>query len=337
MRKLKSFFLLLAFLSAVAFLFAGCSTPHQLSTSVVPNTGGTINPSAGTFEGKVTLIANPAQYYKFIGWAGDASGNTNPLTVNMNSNKQIVAQFSKITYDIQIKSNPSDGGMVRPDSGTYEAGTRVNITATPANGYRFAQWGTDASGSTNPLSILVDKDMDITGNFIKQYKLAVSADPTSGTVSPNGGVYDAGAPVNLTAIPAFPYAFKNWVGADNNSINPTNVTMNADKSVSVTFVQLTKKTAVQKNNDGQKYSVGNVPIDLKQFEWVEGAIDCGTFPRVHVYIQGPDGTNIKDFGSIGQANFRIMAQISGIYSIIVEPNAVYGAFWNIGYTVYGLQ
>jgi hypothetical protein len=291
----------------------------------------------GKFKGgsKVTIVANPAQYYKFDYWAGGAAENTNPLTINMNSDKQIVAQFSKIMYAVQVKFNP-DEGNVHPDSGTYEAGNRITITATPAAGYRFVNWSTDASGSTNPLSILVDKDMVITGKFIKQYKLAVSADPNSGTVSPNGGTYDAGAPVSLTATPAFPYAFKNWVGADNNNINPTNVTMNADKSVSVTFIQLTKKKTGQKDDGGNIYSGGNVPIDLNQFEWVEGTIDCGTFPQVHVYIQGPDGKNIKDFGSLGQANFRIMAPVSGKYSVIIVPNGVYGAIYNVTYTVYGV-
>ncbi len=80
----------------------------------------------------------------------------------------------------------------------------------------------------------------ITGNFVKQYKLTVSTDPKSGRVNPNGGNYDASTPVNLIATPVFPYAFKNWVGTDNNNINPTNVTMNADKSVTAVFAECTK-------------------------------------------------------------------------------------------------
>jgi len=322
-------------MSVIAIMFAGCAAqPHQLSTSVVPTTGGTISPSTGTFKGEVTLVANAAQYYKFVGWAGDASGNTNPLTVKMNSDKQIVAQFSKLTYTAQIRSNPSDGGTVRPDSGTYEAGNQVTITATPATGYRFDHWGTDASGSTNPLSLLVDNNKVITANFVKQYHLSVSVDPTFGTVSPNGGLYDANSIVNLTATPVFPYAFGNWVGADNNNIDPTTMTMNTDKSVSVTFVKLTERRSGQ---DGKHLcnGFGTVSIALNQGEWVEGTIDCGTFPQLHVYIQAPDGTNIKDFGNLGQANFRIVAPVSGTYSIIVQANFVYCGDYHVAYTVYG--
>lgn len=342
MWKAKSFCLVVAVMFLVAFISAGCGPPpdYQLSTSIVPTGGGTISPSTGTFTGgsKVTLMASPAQYYKFVGWAGDAAGNTNPLTISMNANKQIVAQFTKLTYTVEVKCNPSSGGTVYPDRITSEAGERVSITATPADGYRFVNWSTDASGNTNPLTILVDKNKVITGNFIKQYKLSVSAEATFGTVSPNGGNYDEGATVTLTASPEFPYAFNTWVGTNNNNANPTDVTMNADKSVSVEFVQLTKKTATPIQESGHVASgYGTVAIDLNEFEWVEGTIDCGTFPQVHVYIQGPDGDNIKDFGSLGKANFRVMAPVSGRYSVIVVANFVYGAYYNVAYTVYGLQ
>lgn len=340
MTRLKGFLMLIASMAAAATLLAGCSSPHQLSTSVVPSAGGTISPSKGTFEGKVTLLANPAQYYRFVSWAGDASGNTNPLTVSMNSDKQIVAQFEKVKYTVRVESNPSDGGTVRPDSGQYEAGNRVLVTASPASGYRFVQWGTDASGNTNPLSVLIDRDVVITGDFVRQYKLAVSADPNSGTVSPNGGVYDAGTLVSLAATPGFPYAFRNWVGADDNNANPTKVIMNADRSVSANFVKLAKNTQTPLQKSGNTYEMATIPIDLSQSEWVEGTIDCdAAFPPQEVYIQGPDGQKIKDLGRPGHAGFQFRAPVAGTYTVVVRANYIstWGTNYNLAYTVYGLQ
>jgi len=338
--KLKRFLALIACTATVAVLFSGCSTPHQLSTSVVPVAGGTISPSAGTFKGKVTLIASPAQYYKFVGWGGDASGSKNPLTLKMDSNKHVVAQFAKLTFTVELKSNPPDGGILRPDSGTYEAGTTIMITATPANGYRFVQWGTDASGSSNPQSIFIDKDMVITGNFIRQYKLTVSVDPKLGTVSPNGGTYDAGSTVELTATPLFPYAVKNWAGVDNYNINHANVTMTTDKSVSVDFVQLTKKTETPIQKSGKTYGIATIPIDLNQSEWVEGTIDCDVaLPAQEVYIEGPDGQKVKDIGRPGHASFQFQAPVAGRYTVVVRANYIstWGTNYNVTYTVYGLQ
>jgi hypothetical protein len=91
-----------------------CSTKtHQLSTSVDPIGAGYINPSAGNFKSDVILFVTPAQNYKFDRWAGDASGTSNPLTVTMNSDKQIVAQFSKIT------TTPNIVPSARCRDGTY--------------------------------------------------------------------------------------------------------------------------------------------------------------------------------------------------------------------------
>jgi uncharacterized repeat protein (TIGR02543 family) len=41
----------------------------------------------------VTLKATPAFLYVFTGWSGSASGKTNPLTITMDGNKQIKANF----------------------------------------------------------------------------------------------------------------------------------------------------------------------------------------------------------------------------------------------------
>jgi hypothetical protein len=356
MKQLRSLFAFIIIL--LALVTTSCASDRTLTISATPNNYGTVSgavsPSGGTYKNgaEVTLVANPANNnYEFSGWAGDISNSTNRITIKMNSNKNIVATFKIKRPYLQLSVSPSGSGTLDPNSGSYDAGNQIKITATPKDGFRFVQWGGSATGNTNPLSVLMDMDKTITANFIKQYKLTVV--PTSGgTVSPNGGIYDSGTVVKLTATPVFPYSFENWAGADDKSINPTTAAINADNSVSVTtkvtmtsnksvsmnFVQLTKKTLTPIQKAEALHSqLGTVPIDLNQYEWVEGTIDCGTFPQLHVYIQGPDGKNIKDFGSIGQANFRIMAPISGKYSVIVVPNGVYGGNYNVTYTVYGLQ
>jgi len=323
----------------LALTFSSCFSTHPLSTSVVPSGSGTISPSSGSFHGTVTLVATPAQYYEFSGWAGAASGNTNPLTVTMNSDKQIVAQFTKIQYPVQVASNIPNGGTVSPGSGTYEAGTTITINATPANGYRFLNWGTDATGNTNPLNMVINAKKVITANFIKQYTLSVSTDPNAGIVSQNGGNFDAGTTINLTATPVFPYAFENWTGADDNNINPTTVTMNADKSVSASFVPLKKQPPVQ--NSGNTYRTATISINLNKYEWVQGTVnlpDTG-LPAHAAYIQGPDGNKIKDFTTVGTDSFQIMASVSGTYTIDIEANFMssWGTNYNVTYTVYVQQ
>jgi len=315
------------------FVLTGCSPKtYNLSTSVAPNGGGTISPSGGPFQGKVTLVATPAQNYEFIGWAGAASGNTNPLTVTMNSDKQIVAQFKRLQSSVQITLNPPDGGTVRPVGGMYDSGSTVSFTVTPASGYRFLNWGTDASGSTNPLNMVINTNKVIVANFIKQYSLTVSADPNAGTVSSKGGIYDAGAKINLSATPVFPYAFDSWSGTDNDNVNPTTVTVTTNKSVTVNYKKLTAGPLVNDSKDIWGGGNTSVAIELNQGEWVQGEL---WGPYFRAVIQDPNGTIVKDLGAIQDVNFTFQAKIAGHYTIaLVNTNTLTAASYNLNYTIY---
>ena len=58
----------------------------------------------------------------------------------------------------------SEGGSVNTSGGTYNENTNVSVTATPAEGYAFSGWSGDASGSTNPLSVSITGNKDITAS-----------------------------------------------------------------------------------------------------------------------------------------------------------------------------
>ena len=52
-----------------------------------------------------------------------------------------------------------------PPGGLYEEGVFVMLTATSASNYRFDNWSGDLSGSTNPITIQMDRNMQVTANF----------------------------------------------------------------------------------------------------------------------------------------------------------------------------
>jgi hypothetical protein len=71
---------------------------YTLSTSVNPPGSGTVSPGSGTYDAAttVTLTATPASdYYEFASWSGDASGISQTITITMDSNKSVVANFKK--------------------------------------------------------------------------------------------------------------------------------------------------------------------------------------------------------------------------------------------------
>jgi hypothetical protein len=77
-------------------------------------------------------------------------------------------------YTLDTSVAPSGGGSVSlsPSGGTYDEGTQVTLTATPASGYRFVHWGGAAASGwsvsqsqRNPVTIIMSGNKSITANF----------------------------------------------------------------------------------------------------------------------------------------------------------------------------
>jgi len=116
---------------------------------------------------EVTLTATPAfPGWRFIGWSGDASGDTNPLPVTITGNTEITANFSD-QYTLTTIVDPMDSGTVLRDLNqeTYTYGTQVVLTANPNHSWVFASWGGDARGLDNPLTITIQGNTNITALF----------------------------------------------------------------------------------------------------------------------------------------------------------------------------
>ena len=208
-------------------------------TAVNGTVSKTPNEETYTHGATVVLTATPAQGYQFSGWGGDATGFMNPLTLTMNSNKNITANFTAITYTLNVTAQ--NGTVSRtPNQTTFNSGTQVVLRPTAASGYQFTGWSGDANGTANPLTVTMNSNKNITANFTlipvaTTYTLNVTA--VNGTVSktPNQTSYASGAQVVLRATPAQGYQFTGWSGHANGSVNPLTVTMNSNKNITANF------------------------------------------------------------------------------------------------------
>ena len=114
----------------------------------------------------VQLTATANSGYTFSSWSGDASGSKNPLTVVVNGNKDITANFTSNTTNFTLNITALNGSVSRnPDQLTYPNGTNVVLTPTPNSGYDFTSWSGDATGTTNPLTVTMNANKNITANF----------------------------------------------------------------------------------------------------------------------------------------------------------------------------
>ena len=228
-----------------------------LTTSANPGGGGSVNAdpppdcatnkySAGTVV-QLSAAANPD--YVFTGWSGSLTGTTNPASVTMSAEKNIIANFTPC-YSLNTVVNPPNGGglTISPApncAGKYRSGTLVRLTAVPAAGYVFNNWSGDASGTKTSLSLTMNANKAITANFLACYSLTTSTSPAaSGTVTrsplPNCPLskYRDGTLVTLTASGLTGHGFDQWSGDLSGSVNPTPLMMSGNKSVNASFVHV---------------------------------------------------------------------------------------------------
>ncbi|UII25637.1 cellulase family glycosylhydrolase [Fulvivirga maritima] len=82
------------------------------------------------------------------------------------------------SYSISTSTIGSGTITLSPAGGNYTAGTSVTITANPATGWSFDNWSGGLSGSTNPTSVTVNANMNITANFSENQTGTPCSSPT---------------------------------------------------------------------------------------------------------------------------------------------------------------
>ena len=150
------------------------ATPEYNVTINVNGNGTVTGANTGTYlEGtELTLTATPAEHYEFTGWTGDVNSTENPLTIPVDDDKNITANFAKKQYTLTVFVNDENKGTIDVATGSYEYGTEVTLTATPKPSYKLLAWSNKAT--TPSITLTMDNNKAVSAYFVKAY----AADPT---------------------------------------------------------------------------------------------------------------------------------------------------------------
>ena len=210
-----------------------------LTISIVGEGRVNIEPRMDIYPCGTSVTLNATGEYPFDYWTGNLTGNENPTSIIMDSDKTITAYFTRDTSYTLTVNIDGDGTVTRgPDQATYTHGTVVTLTAVPDTGWTFSHWTGGLTGSTNPDTTTMPGDKTVTAHFIqKAYSLTITTDG-DGTVTknPNQATYTHGTVVTLTAVPDTGWTFSHWTGGLTGSTNPDTITMTGDKTVTAHFI-----------------------------------------------------------------------------------------------------
>ena len=310
-------------------------TVSQYSLNVAVVGSGTVSASPDlpsySHGTTVTLTANPAAGYHFVGWSGDTSGSSNPVTLTMDGNKSVTATFAINQYTLDVSVVGTGSVSKSPDLPTYAHGSLVSLQALPGAAQHFVGWSGDVTGSTNPTTLYMDAAKQVTATFaINQFPVAVTV-VGNGTVarSPDQPLYDQGSSVTLTATPAVGYHFVGWSGDASGSSPITSVTVDAAKSVTATFainqypiaVNITGSGTVDQSPNQASYDYGTVvtltATPATGYHFVGWSGDAsGSSPTTSVTVDA--AKNVTATFAINQ--YAIAVTISGNGTVTPSPN-----------------
>lgn len=193
---------------------------YTLTIEVNIPAGGTVTPSSGlayAANSQVTVTATPATGYSFTNWSGASTAGTAQITLTVDANKSLTANFVRNRYTL---TTSGDGACtVTPSSPTIvDHGVATSISCSPHAGRQFSHWtgvgGTAAvSDSSRAVTTVVLTSGDAAVRALtvaKQYQLTVANDG-NGTSSPSGvTMVSHGIAQNISCAPNAGYNFGNW-------------------------------------------------------------------------------------------------------------------------------
>ena len=133
------------------------------------------------YGGVVRLTANQPPPWYLNSWGGAVGGNDNPLYFTVtNANPAISAVFLSTNAAV-LTVVPNGFGRVtaNPRANAYTLGSTVNLTAIPDSQQTFLGWSGDASGTNNPLPLVMNQTKAVTANFTEKARLS-AAPPIEG-------------------------------------------------------------------------------------------------------------------------------------------------------------
>jgi len=132
----------------------------------------------------------------------------------------IAASFVLRTYTLATSVVGGGSLNVVPLKASYDCGESVEITPVADPGWQFDHWTGSASGSDNPLIVIMDADKSITGVFVD------IAPPEVLLTSPNGGeVWNVGTTQAIT-----------WTATDNAAVTGIDLEYSTDGGATYPFV-----------------------------------------------------------------------------------------------------
>ena len=190
----------------------------KYSINVVQPANGSVAASAtsATAGTTVKLTATPSEGYTLDYFTLDGERINGDTFIMPARNVEVSAVFTANAYSITVVQ--PTGGTVSAFATSATAGTTIELTATPAEGYTLDYFTLDGERINGNTFIMPARNVEVSAVFTANAYSITVVQPTGGTVSASKLSAFFGEAVELTAVPDEGYELSHYVvnGAANN-------------------------------------------------------------------------------------------------------------------------
>ena len=206
----------------------------KYSINVVQPANGSVAASAtsATAGTTVKLTANPEEGYTLDYFTLDGERINGDTFIMPARNVEVSAVFTANAYSITVVQ--PTGGSVAASATSATAGTTVELTASPAEGYTLDYFTLDGERINGNTFSMPARNVEVSAVFTANAYSITVVQPTGGTVSASATSAAAGATIELTATPAEGYTL-DYFTLDGERINGNTFIMPA-RNVEVSAV-----------------------------------------------------------------------------------------------------
>jgi hypothetical protein len=256
--------------------------------SIAP--GGTIPVARGAVQA-FTVTPDPCYQVADVLVDGSSIGAAAGYTFsNVQADHTIAASFS--VAPITLSTSVAGGGSltIAPLQPSYVCGDSVRLTAWPDSGWSFDHWTGGASGSTNPVTLVMTGNEMLAGVFVDV------ASPAVTVTSPNGGeTWQGGSTQSIT-----------WTATDNAGVAAIDLACSTDGGM--TFADVI--AAGLPNSGSYSWAVPGTETNLA---------------RVRITAYDAAGNARVD---LSDANFEIQDPLSRVAEVLLGAGETAGVYPN---------
>lgn len=229
------------------------STKYNVSGRIIDGNGNGIQGVTITFNPGSSITQTDADgKWSMAGISGNATVTPAKQEWTFNPSNRTVSQAAtninftgtRNQYALTVQVSGNGNVTKTPAQASYAYATSVMLTAIADEGWAFSHWEGDATGNTNPTTVIIDQAKNVKAVFTQlQYDLNI-------TVTGEGQIYTEilstlksasypyGTTLRLTAQPSTGWRFDHWEGDLSGSSSPATLTVVRATSITAIFVPI---------------------------------------------------------------------------------------------------